>query len=155
MPLTLRYMRFGEGKKLAALLHKSVHTLCREAYSPEELEAWAPEKMDMVKFSASLRKSVNWVAEEDGRPVGFICVERDGYVNRLYTHPDYTNRGVATALLETAITWAKKKKLKRIFLSASKIGYGFYVKKGFHVCGIERIERRGTVFENKVMEKYI
>ena len=153
--MTLRYMRFGEGKKLAGLLHRSVHTLCREAYTPEELEAWAPSNMDMMKFNASLRKSVNWVAEEGGRIIGFICVERDGYVNRLYTHPDHVNRGIATALLDAAIAWAKKHKLKRIFLAASKVGYGFYVKKGFQVCGIERVERRGITFENKIMEKFI
>ena len=148
-------MRPGEGKKLAELLYSSVHTLCTKDYSPEELEAWVPEKMDVHKFSRSLLMNVTWVAELRGRLVGFICLERDGYVSRLFTHPDYTGRGIATALLDTSIGWAKRKNLKRIFLAASRTGYGFYLRNGFRVSGIETIERRGVVFQNKIMEKFI
>ena len=153
--MTIRRVRPGEGKKLAELLYCSVHTLCTKDYSPEELEAWVPKKLDVRKLSRSLLMNVTWVAELRGKIVGFICLERDGYINRLFTHPDYTGRGIATALLNTAIDWAKRKNIKRIFLAASKTGYGFYLKNGFRVSGIETVERRGIVFENKVMEKFI
>ena len=153
--MTIRRMRVGEGKKVAELLYKSVHTLCTGDYSPEELEAWVPERMDVRKLSRSLLMNVTWVAELRGRLVGFICLERDGYIIRLFTHPDYTGRGIATALLKTATDWAKRKNIKRIVLAASKTGYGFYLRNGFHVCGVENVERRGVVFENKIMEKFI
>ncbi|MGN1097500.1 MAG: GNAT family N-acetyltransferase [Clostridia bacterium] len=153
--MRIRMMYPTEGKKLAELLFKSVHTLCINDYTPRELEAWAPEKMDMVKFNSSLLRSANWVMSDGDKIVGFINIERDGYVNRLFTHPEYTRRGIATALLETAIAWAKKKGLKRVFLAASKTGYSFYKKRGFRVIGVERVERRGVVFENRIMEKFI
>lgn len=153
--MKIRRMRPGEGKRLAGLLYSSVHRLCAGVYTPEELEAWAPEKMDKNRLSRGLMLNYTWVADEDGLPIGFICIERDGYINRLFTHPDHVRRGVATALLNTAIDWAKKRGLRRVFLSASKVGYGFYVKNGFRVCGMERTERRGVVFENKVMERLI
>lgn len=153
--MKVRRMRPGEGKRLSELLYSSVHCLCADAYTPEELEAWAPEKMDTVRLSCSLMKNVTWVMDDLDRPVGFICIERDGYINRLFTHPNYVGQGVATALLETAVAWAKKRGLGRVFLSASKVGYGFYLKNGFSVCGVERTERRGVVFENKVMEKLL
>lgn len=136
-------------------MYSSVHTLCTNDYSPDELEAWVPKNMDVKKLSRSLLMNVTWVAELRGMLVGFICLERDGYINRLFTHPDYTGRGIATALLNTAIDWAKRKNIKRIFLAASKTGYGFYLRNGFHVSGIETVERRGIVFENKIMEKFI
>ena len=153
--MTIRRMRVGEGKRLSELLYSSVHTLCTKDYSPDELEAWVPKNMDVKKLSRSLLMNVTWVAELQGMPVGFICLERDGYINRLFTHPDYTGRGIATALLETAINWAKRKNIKRIFLAASKTGYGFYLRNGFHVSGIETVERHGVTFENKIMEKFI
>ncbi len=153
--MKIRRIRPGDGKRLAELLYSSVHRLCAEAYTPEELEAWAPENMDPRKLSRSLLMNAAWVMEDMGRPVGFICIERDGYINRLFTHPDNVCSGVATALLNTALDWAKKRGLKRIFLSSSRVGYGFYLKNGFHVCGVERVERRGVVFENKVMERFI
>ncbi len=153
--MKIRRMYPGEGKRLAVLLYESVHRLAAGDYSPEELEAWAPEKMDVPRLNRSLMLHVTFVAEELGRPVGFICIERDGYINRLFTHPDFTRRGVATALLERAEVWAGKRGLRRVFLSASKTGRDFYLKNGFSICGVEKTERRGVVFENKIMEKFI
>ncbi len=153
--MNIRFMYPVEGKKLARLLYLSVHTLCTEDYTPKELDAWVPEKMDMRKFHSSLLRSVNWVAVDKEKIIGFINIERDGYINRLFTHPDYVRMGVGSALMDTAIAWAKRKGLKRVFLASSKTGYGFYLKKGFRVTGTERVERRGAVFENKLMEKLI
>ncbi len=153
--MKIRRMYPGEGKKLSALLRLSVHMLAAGDYSPEELEAWAPQKMDEGRFSRSLMLHFTWVAEEDGKIIGFICIERDGYINRLFTHPDYVRRGVATALLRRAEEWAKKRGIRRVFLSASRTGTAFYLKNGYSVCGIERTERHGVKFENKVMEKFV
>lgn len=43
-----------------------------------------------------------WVAEADGRVVGFAALTND-LLGHLYVHPDTQNQGVGTALLE----WAK------------------------------------------------
>lgn len=153
--MNIRRMYPTEGKKLAELLYTSVHTLCVGDYSEAELEAWAPKNMDMVKFNASLMRSVNWVMADGGRIIGFINIERDGYVNRLFTHPDYVRRGVGAALLMRAEAWAKKRGLKRIRLAASKTGLGFYKKMGYRITDVERVERHGVVFENKIVEKYL
>ncbi len=149
----IRRMYPTEGKRLAELLYSSVHTLCTYDYSPEELDAWVPRQMDMKKFSASLFRSINWVMAENGKIIGFICIERDGYVNRLFTHPEYVRRGVASALLKNAEDWARKHGIKRIRLAASKTGCGFYKKQGYKPVDIEVVEKKGIVFRNTVMEK--
>ncbi len=153
--MRIRRMYPTEAKRMAEIMRSSVRTLCTRDYSPAELEAWVPEKMDMKKFNASLLKSVSWVMADGNKIAGFANIERDGYVNRLFTHPDYTGRGIASALLNTAAEWARKRGLKRIFLSSSKTAEGFYKKKGFRITGVEKVERRGVMFENKIMEKYI
>ncbi len=151
----IRKMYPTEGKKLAEILYKSVHTLCANDYTSAELEAWAPKNMDITKFKRSLSRSINWVAVENGRIIGFINLEYDGYVNRLFTHPDFARRGAASALLGNAEDWAKKRGLKRIRLAASKTALGFYKKHGYKPVDIERVEKRGIVFENKIMEKFL
>jgi len=47
-----------------------------------------------------------WVAEEDGRVVGFAAV-RESTLGHIYVHPDFHGRGIGTALLE------KTKQLRR------------------------------------------
>ncbi|MCH5187910.1 MAG: GNAT family N-acetyltransferase [Oscillospiraceae bacterium] len=152
----IRKMYPTEGKKLAELLFTSVHTLCTSDYTPEELEAWVPKRMDMTKFNLSLLKSYNLVMVERDKIIGFVCIEPDGYVNRLFTHPDHVHRGVATALMDRAEEWAKKKRgLGRVRLAASKTGKGFYLKRGYRVADTELVVRRGVTFENQIMEKYL
>jgi ribosomal protein S18 acetylase RimI-like enzyme len=48
-----------------------------------------------------------WLAEEDGRPLGFLAIRRsrqNGWevLEKLYVDPEAQNRGVGTALLEQA-----------------------------------------------------
>ena len=152
----IRRMYPTEGKRLAELLYTSVHTLCASDYSPEELEAWAPKHMDMKRFNLSLARSHNLVMVEQGRIIGFVCIEPDGYVNRLFTHPDFVRRGVATALMDRAEQWAKTKRgLGRVRLAASETGKSFYLKRGYRITDVETVTRRGVTFNNKIMEKYL
>src|SRR6266540_4670299 len=43
-----------------------------------------------------------WVAEEDGRVVGFVGFG-DGRVRHLWVEPDHQNRGIGTSLLRVAM----------------------------------------------------
>ena len=42
-----------------------------------------------------------WVVEMDGRPVAFLAMRAD-FIDHLYVHPDYQNRGIGKALLDHA-----------------------------------------------------
>lgn len=151
--MRIRQMYPTEAKRLAELLYLSVHTLCVEDYSPEELRAWVPKKMDMKKFNASLFMSRNLVMVHDRTIVGFVCIERDGYVNRLYVHPDFVRRGIGSALLKTAEEWAKKRGVSRVRLAASKTALNFYKKQGYVPVDVEVVKKSDVVFNNTIMEK--
>jgi GNAT superfamily N-acetyltransferase len=62
-----------------------------------------------VPISAAIRGHDEvWVAEEDGRLLGFIGIEHSTnlgapVLERIYVDPDEQNRGVGTALLQKAI----------------------------------------------------
>src|SRR5512134_3503255 len=45
-----------------------------------------------------LKENHVWVAEIDPRPVAFMAM-RDDFIDHLYVHPDYQNRGIGKALL--------------------------------------------------------
>ena len=42
-----------------------------------------------------------WVVEIDDDPVAFLAMQND-FIDRLYVHPDYQNRGIGRALLKHA-----------------------------------------------------
>ena len=48
-----------------------------------------------------LRENKVWVVEIGNRPVAFLAMRED-FIDHLYVHPDYQNRGIGKALLDHA-----------------------------------------------------
>lgn len=132
----IRSMRINEFNIVAKLVFDSVHTLCTNEYTPEELEAWVPTNMHMPLFRKSVGRCYATVAvNSSGEIIGFMSTEKNGYVNRLYTRPDWIKKGVATKLLQNTEEWAIKHKIKKLVLESSKSAETFYLKNGFVKIG--------------------
>ena len=151
----IRRLLDDEYNDVVKLITETVHTVCSDDYTKEELEAWAPENFDIRKFRMNLLHCLNLVAFEKGKLVGFISMERNGYINRLYTHKDFLHRGIATALYQKSEEWAKEQGIREISLDSSRTAEGFYIKMGFEKSGISVINHGNVVFRNTVMKKVI
>lgn len=137
------------------LFHDTVHSICNNEYSEEELEAWSPEKMDKLYWRVALIRNYTIVAVEDNKVIGFGDMEKDGYINRLYTHKDYLRKGVGRAIINKLEERARKKKLRYISLEASKTAIGFYLKLCFLDAGTIVRYKDGVTFENQRMIKFL
>lgn len=149
----IRRLLDDEYEDVVKLITDTVHTVCAKDYTKEELTAWAPENFDVRKFRNNLSSCLNLAAFEQGRLVGFISVERNGYINRLYTHKDFLKRGIATALYTHAEQWAMKNGICELSLDSSKTAEGFYLKMGFEKSGLSVSTHGDVVFRNTVMKK--
>lgn len=69
-------------------------------YSPQQIAAWA--QIDESRWKEKLAKSQVWVAIINAQPVGFIS-RIEHYIDMLFVDPEYTRRGVASALLKPLI----------------------------------------------------
>ena len=151
----IRRLLDDEYEDVVKLITQTVHSVCADDYTKEELDAWAPSKFDVPKFRQNLSESLNLAAFEKGKLVGFISLERNGYINRLYTHKDFLHRGIASALFKKAEGWAMKNGICELSLDSSKTAEGFYIKMGFKKAGISTLSRGGVVLRNTVMKKVI
>ncbi len=149
----IRSMRMSEFNTVAKLVYDSVHTLCTKEYTPEQLEAWVPKDLYMPAFRRSIFRCYAIVAVFNKEIVGFMSTERDGYINRLYTRPDWVRKGVATALLQDTEKWAKANSIKSLELEASKSAEGFYLKNGFSKTGEIRSIKNNLEFISAKMRK--
>jgi ribosomal protein S18 acetylase RimI-like enzyme len=76
-----------------------------------------------------LRENTVWVVESDQRPVAFMAIRGD-FIDHLYVHPDYQQRGIGKALLEHARQLAPEH-LWLYTLQANTNARLFYERNGF------------------------
>jgi ribosomal protein S18 acetylase RimI-like enzyme len=77
-----------------------------------------------------LKEDRVFVAEMDGKPVAFMAMQGE-FIDHLYVHPAYQNRGVGKALLD----YARQLSPEHIWLYTLQINTNaraFYEKNGFH-----------------------
>ncbi|WP_433944724.1 GNAT family N-acetyltransferase [Paenibacillus sp. SN-8-1] len=87
---------------------------------------------------------ISFVTESQGQiigTIGLIIINRppylhnllgmDAYIMNVYTTPDFRGKGIATALLDKSIEYAKSNNAGRIILTASADGKPVYEKRGF------------------------
>jgi ribosomal protein S18 acetylase RimI-like enzyme len=76
-----------------------------------------------------LKENTVWVVELDARPAAFMAIRGD-FIDQLYVHPDYQNRGIGKALLE----YARELSPEHVWLYTLQINTNariFYEKNGF------------------------
>ena len=151
LAVTLRPYRPDDCPALAALFYQTVHTVNAAHYTPAQLDAWAPAGgPDLAAWDESFRAHLTLVAELDGKLAGFGDMDTAcGYLDRLYVHKDFQDRGVATALcgaLEQAAAGP-------VTTHASVTARPFFARRGYRVLRAQQVERRGVRLANYVMEK--
>ena len=79
-----------------------------------------------------------------GTPVGYMGlwdILDEGHVTNIAVHPDYRNRGIATALVDRMIEETEKRDIGAITLEVRRsndIAIGLYKKFGFKEAGIRK-----------------
>ena len=127
--MEVRPARDEEIDLLAALYHRCQIEM---AYLPSMPEAHIPIVAARIRESDEV-----WLAERDGRLVGFLAVEhstnlRADVLERLYVEPAEQGRGIGTALLDKA----KELRPDGLHLWVFQKNEGarrFYERHGFHL----------------------
>lgn len=140
----------GDLDEILELFYRTVHVINAADYTQEQLDAWADGKPDREVWEKSLLEHNTLVAVCDGKIAGFADMTGDGYLDRMYVHKDYQNRGIAAALLKRLEDGCRTGKF---VTHASITARPFFKKKGYHVVKSQQVERKGQMLMNYVMEK--
>lgn len=147
--MEIREYRPEDCAELTRLFYDTVHTVNRKDYTPAQLDAWADGTPDLERWNRSLQEHFSLVALEGKQIIGFGDMDSTGYLDRLYVHKDYQNKGVATALcdrLEQAVDGT-------IVTHASITARPFFEGRGYVMVKAQQVERKGILLRNFVMEK--
>jgi len=152
----IRYRRYRRSdlEAILRLFHETIHTICIQDYTSEQLEAWAPSEANKNAWARSFRNNLCYVAEYQGEIVGFgDIVSKGNEINRLYTHKDFQGMGVASRIIQqleqAAVRWGHTE----IILESSLSAKGFYESRGFECKDVVKKLLNHQIFYNYLMVK--
>lgn len=150
--MVIREYKNSDCKEVSELFYNTVYTINAKDYTKEQLDVWANKEIDLEKFNKSLIEHYSLVAVENKIIVGFGDIDETGYLDRLFVHKDYQNRGIATAICNRL----EQKILKgKIITHSSITAKSFFEKRGYKVIKEQQVERKGLFLTNYIMEKII
>lgn len=139
--------------RVLALFRNTVHTVCAKDYTPEQLEAWAPETLDETRWQETLCAHYSLIAEENGQLMGFADLEEPDYFDRLYVAAHCQRQGIGAQLAEAMETRARELGTCVLKVHASKTARPFFESRGYRVVLEQTVERHGVTLTNFAMEK--
>ncbi|BAZ69595.1 MAG: GNAT family N-acetyltransferase [Pelatocladus maniniholoensis HA4357-MV3] len=153
--MNIRKFHHQDTQEIMQLFYDTVHNINIRDYTPEQVDAWAPQYMDYRRWNKHLNSKMSYVAELDEKIIGFAQLEPDGHIDCFYCHKDFQRMGVGSKLLDTLQTQAEELGIKRLFAEVSITAKAFFEHKGFQVINQQTVERRGVKLINYRMDKNI
>jgi putative acetyltransferase len=97
--------------------------------------AWAVAPEPDLSKPDKLLDQWCWIAEEAGRPTGFMSLCPDGLLDMAFVIPEVMGKGTAGALYETLLAKAQAEGMTRLTVLASPWSRSFLLKRGWRVDG--------------------
>ena len=148
--MLLRKYEPSDGDAMAALFYDTVQSVNVGDYTKEQLDVWAPGRIDREAWNVSFLAHYTLVAGADEKIIGFGDIDAEGYLDRLFVHKDYQKRGVATALCNVLERVVRE---RNITAHVSITARPFFEHRGYRVIKAQQVSRQGIFLTNYVMEK--
>lgn len=153
--MVVRDYRPSDTSEIQALFYNTVQQVNSRDYNPQQIEVWSSTAQQTEFWTTRLVSSFVYVAEQDGKIIGFANLEPSGHLDCFYCHHQYQGLGVGTALLSQIEQIAAATNMTRLFTEASITAQPFFQRRGFHVVRSQDVERQGVRFRQFVMEKVL
>ena len=140
---------------LVEIFRRSIRETASRDYRPEQIEAWARFADENTAWDERMNTRLVWVAEEQGKPIGFIQLELPDHIDLTYVHPEHQRKGVATALLAAVEEMARQNGVKLLKVEASITSQPFFAERGFETISPQIVTAHGLEFLNYRMEKWL
>jgi len=96
--MEVRKFRIGVEKELWKLFYNTVHRVNILDYDENQIAAWAPDDLDINIAIQKFREIDPFVVIKEGKIIGYVDIQPDGYIDHFYCHHEYQGQGVGSTL---------------------------------------------------------
>jgi putative acetyltransferase len=122
-------------------------------YTEAQRAAWVPVRRGGEEWAARLDRQVIAIARDAGRVIGFMSLERGGYIDFAYIRPEGQGAGLFTRLFAPIEAKAVAERELRLWTHASLMAQPAFAAVGFVVVMREVVQIGDEHFERAKMEK--
>ena len=153
--MRVRPFRPGDEAKLAGIFHAAIHQIAARHYTPEQVNAWAPEIPDESRFltRGTDGRTLLVAVDVDDEPLAYGDVEADGHIDHLFCRPDPAGTGITIELYDALEESAIRHGISTLFTEASEPAMRFFSRRGFQVIERNELEIGGVPIHNFRMKK--
>jgi putative acetyltransferase len=149
----IRDFQVGDERALWAVRYSAVHQLAIADYSAEQCAAWTPPDRDPAEWAAKIQSIRPFVAELNGRIVGYGDLQPSGYIDHFFVAGDAARRGIGSALMRHIQEAAVARGIASLYSDVSITARPFFEHWGFVVESAAMVEVRGVALQNYRMRK--
>lgn len=153
----IREFKLGDETEIYQLFYDTVHAVNKQDYTDEQLDIWAPKYPDLDRWKKTLSDNYTVVAldSDNEHIVGFLDMEKNGFLNRIYVHDKHQNQGVFKLMLQEIEKQAREIGLKKLFSDVSITAKPAMEKLGYTVEEQKTRDKGGVVFIQYAMTKVL
>ena len=147
----IRPAQLEDGNQIGQLIYDTVHSINTQDYTEEQVKVWVPDPL----IYSTYEESYAYIAELEGKVLGFANITSEGYLHRFFVHKDFQRQGIASQLLAALEEKARELNIKEIDTEASITAKPFFLAKGYLVKEEQVITLRDMNFINYKMFKIL
>ena len=133
----------------------TIHRVNIRDYTQVQVNAWAPTQTIPDNWLERIRAMNPFIAESEGKLLGFADLQDDGYIDHFFCHVDHQGQGIGKALMLALMDESETKGITRCYSHVSITARPFFEHFGFILVNSQEVEVRGQVLTNFVMEKWV
>ncbi len=131
--MEVRKFRYGEEVELWKLFYNTIHNVNVKDYDENQIEAWAPDDLDINIAIQKFREIDPFVVIKEGKIVGYADIQSDGYIDHFYCHHEFQRQGIGKSLFAVLEEVAKENGIIEMYSNVSITARPFFEAMGFSV----------------------
>ncbi len=151
--IKLRDFKKGDERELWQLKMDTIKSVNAKDYPQEQIKAWAPDEYIAERWLKRAREMNPFIAELDGKIVGFADIQNDGYIDHFFCHHEYQGRGIGSALMQHLVDKSKGKLIPRVYSHVSITAKPFFEAFEFSVVKQQAMTIGDQALINFLMER--
>ncbi|MEJ2036738.1 MAG: GNAT family N-acetyltransferase [Maritimibacter sp.] len=153
MTIEIRPLHVGDFADVGRIFFCAIYEGTRHVYTLDERRAWAGPTINLDHWKDRLQTLTGFIAEINEDPVGFMTIDKSGYIDLSFVSPSCAGQGIGGALLKRVELWASENGASELSTAASLAARPFFEKHGWQVVDAETVTRHGTALKRFQMRK--